>query len=185
MRRVKIVSVKIYTKTGDTGETSLFGGKRISKADLQVEAYGTVDELSSFLGLAHAKLKDRQWRKEIEDIQKDLWKIMAALSGSKDDLTFLSRRIAFFEKRIDKLTADLPVLRRFILPGGTEVSSLFHICRTVCRRAERRCVALLSGDLKFQTKNFKLIVKYLNRLSDTLFMYARYFAKGREVTTRV
>lgn len=183
MRRVKIVFVKIYTKTGDTGETSLFGGKRISKADLQVEAYGTVDELSSFLGLAHAKLKDRQWRKEIEDIQKDLWKIMAVLSGSRNDLSFLGKRITSFEKRIDKLTAGLPLLRRFILPGGTEVSSLFHVCRAVCRRAERRSVSLMQTDRKFQTKNLKLIIKYLNRLSDTLFTYARSFGKDREITT--
>ena len=174
--------MKIYTKTGDLGETSLYGGRRVVKNDLQVETYGTVDELSSFLGLSISKTPTSEKQFLIE-IQKDLWKVMAVLSGSTDDLSFLEERIAAFEKKIDTLTKKLPELRRFILPGGNELSSLFHVTRTICRKAERRCVGLGNAHLKLKIKNFKLIVKYLNRLSDLLFTYARWYGKNEEITT--
>src|SRR3990167_3453030 len=118
--------MSIYTRTGDKGTTSLFGGKRVSKSDHQVEAYGSVDELSSFVGLLVSKL--RTTNHELINIQKDLYKIMAYLSGAKVDVRFLDRRVLDFEKEIDTIEKKLSRLTRFILPGGNEVSSLFHIC---------------------------------------------------------
>ncbi|OGK25432.1 ATP:cob(I)alamin adenosyltransferase [Candidatus Roizmanbacteria bacterium RIFCSPHIGHO2_02_FULL_39_9] len=170
----------IYTRTGDKGTTALFGGKRVSKSDLQVEAYGSVDELSSFLGLLISKL--RTTNHELITIQKDLYAIMANLSGAKVDLHYLERRVTEFEKEIDKIDKKLPKLTRFILPGGTEISSLFHICRTFCRRSERNVVKSFSN-YKLQTINYKLVIKYLNRLSDFFFTLARLHAKDKEVLT--
>lgn len=187
--------MRIYTKTGDLGETALYGGRRVLKSDLQVETYGTVDELSSFLGLCIAKITALSTvhrlpagkasppsTVELIDIQRDLWKIMASLSGSKDDLSFLDGRLTSFENKIDELTAKLPPLRRFILPGGNEASSLFHVARAVCRRAERRCVELLQK--KSTIYHLPSIIKYLNRLSDLLFTYARWYGRDSEITTK-
>jgi len=173
--------MKIYTKTGDSGETALYGGRRVVKSDLLVETYGTVDELSSFLGLVISHITDSEQSFLIE-IQRDLWKIMASLSGSKDDLSFLEKQLTLFENKIDELTAKLPPLRRFILPGGNETSSLFHVARAVCRRAERRCVALLRANSN-KLLAISLIIKYLNRLSDLLFTYARWYCRGSEIAT--
>lgn len=164
----------IYTKTGDKGETSLFGGKRINKSHPQVEAYGTVDELTSFIGLVSSKLKNKYDRLFLIEIQRDLWKIMAALSGAKEDLSNLSKRVLIFEKRIDGLEKKLPKLRRFILPGGTELSSWFQVLRVVCRRAERNVVRL---------NKESVIIQYLNRLSDLFFVMARSYGKGKEIST--
>ena len=163
----------IYTKTGDLGQTSLYGGIRVSKSDIRVEAYGTVDELTSFIGLTAAKIKNKKDKEFLVEIQKDLYQIMAALSGSKLDLAYLEKRIADFEKRIDQMDKKLPLLRRFIIPGGTETSSWFHVLRVLTRRAERQSVALKNND-------YKLSVKYLNRLSDLFFTMARIYVKGKE-----
>ncbi len=176
--------MKIYTKTGDRGETSLFGGTRVSKANLQVEAYGVLDEFSSFLGLAIAGIKKSDQNKEfLIDTQRDIWQIMAVLSSSNNDLTFLERRIREFESKIDELTTGLPPLKKFILPGGNELSARFHMARTLCRRAERRSVALayLKGK---KIAQLDIIIRYLNRLSDLLFTYARYYGKNAEILTR-
>lgn len=172
--------MKIYTKTGDNGETSLFGGRRVVKHDNRVEAYGTVDELSSFIGLTVAYLDPGSDVVFLTGIQEDLWKIMAFLSGSTTDLDYLKKRVLAFEKKIDTLDSKLPQLRRFILPGGTKNAALFHVCRVVCRRAERRVTALLGTDQKIF---LSITIKYLNRLSDLLFVYARWYAKGKEVLT--
>lgn len=172
--------MKIYTKTGDLGETALYGGRRVVKSDLQVETYGTVDELSSFLGLAMSHVSDSE-KSFLVEIQRDLWKVMASLSGSKDDLSFIEKRLTSVENKIDELTAKLPPLRRFILPGGTQTSSLFHVARAVCRRAERRCVELNQN--KYLNHNLPLIIKYVNRLSDLLFTYARWYGRDSEITT--
>jgi cob(I)alamin adenosyltransferase len=167
----------IYTKTGDKGTTSLFGGKRLSKYDVQVEAYGTVDELSSFLGLLISKVEDRDL---LLSIQKDLYLIMAVLSNAPSDLTDLNTQILTFEKKIDEIQESLPPLTRFILPGGNEISSICHIVRAVCRRAERSVVKL-SDQTKHQCD--PMIIIYLNRLSDLLFVLARFYGKEEEIRT--
>lgn len=172
--------MSIYTRTGDRGTTALFGGKRVSKSDLQVEAYGSVDELSSFLGLLISKLVTRNSKLFLIQIQKDLYKIMSNLSGAKVDLSYLNHRVADFEKEIDKIDKKLPKLTRFILPGGTEISSLFHICRTFCRRSERNMIRFSEATSK-PAHQQTLVIKYLNRLSDLFFIIARLHAKGKEL----
>jgi len=162
----------IYTRTGDKGLTSLYGGKRVSKADLRVETYGIVDELTSFIGLVSSKIKKKQDKVFLENIQRDLYKIMSYLSGMNIDLIFLDKRVEDFEKEIDRLDKKLPKLNRFIIPGGNEISAWFHILRVTCRRAER---------ILIKYKNDLLIVKYLNRMSDLFFTQARYYGKGKEM----
>ncbi|KKQ24484.1 MAG: Cob(I)alamin adenosyltransferase [Candidatus Roizmanbacteria bacterium GW2011_GWC2_37_13] len=165
-------NMPIYTKTGDKGTTSLFGGKRVSKSDLQIEANGAVDELTSFVGLVTTKVKDKKTRQFLVSIQKDLYKIMSCLSGMKINLQYLDISIKGFEDKIDQLDKKLPRLNKFILPGGTEASAWFQILRVVCRRAERKVVAI---------KQYNNIIIYLNRLSDLFFTLARFYNRGREV----
>lgn len=165
--------MKIYTKTGDTGETSLFDNSRVSKADARVDAYGEVDELNACLGAARAARLDPELSGIVEEIQKELFAIGARLADpahriaarvTKADIA--GEQVARLEGIIDRLEAALPPLRRFILPGGGPAGSLLHLARTVCRRAERRIVALaLPAD--------PIVVVYLNRLSDLLFVMAR------------
>lgn len=163
----------IYTKTGDKGITSLFGGKRVSKSDVQIEAYGSIDELSSFVGLVVNILKRKSDKEFLVNLQKDFYKIMASLSGAKIDLVFLEKKIFDFEEQINNLDKKLPKLKRFILPGGSEISSWFHILRAICRRAERKVI-------KYNQKELR-IIKYLNRLSDLFFTLARYYNREKEV----
>lgn len=172
----------IYTKTGDTGETSLFGGKRLSKADIQIEAYGTIDELTSFLGMIIVKIKSKKDQEFLTIIQKDLYQIMGVLAGANSPIESISERITLFEQTIDKLEGKLPKLHRFILPGGTELSAWLHIVRTICRRAERNIVALQSTK-KMNAETLLLSIQYLNRLSDLLFTYARWYNKENEILT--
>ncbi len=165
--------MKIYTKTGDTGETSFFDNTRVSKADARVDAYGEVDELNACLGAARAAGLDPELSTMLVEIQKELFAIGARLADpshriaarvSKADI--LDAQVARLEATIDRLEAELPPLRRFILPGGVQGGSLLHLARTVCRRAERRIVGLASpAD--------PIVVVYLNRLSDLLFVMAR------------
>ncbi len=162
----------IYTRTGDTGTTGLYGGKRLSKSDLQVEAYGNIDELTSFIGLVKEKIKDKNDKLFLISLQKDFHQIIAVLSDAKINLKFLEARVLDFENTIDSLEKKLPKLTRFILPGGTEISGWFHILRVICRRAERSVVRF---------NNNVLIVRYLNRLSDLLFVMARTYGKNKEV----
>ncbi len=162
----------IYTKTGDDGTTALYGGRRILKSDLQVDAYGSIDELTSFIGLVANKLINKKDKLFLISLQKDLYPIMAVLSGAKIDLEFLKKNIICFENRIDELEKKLPKLNKFILPGGTEISSWFHILRVICRRAERNVVRF---------NNNIEVVKYLNRLSDLFFTMARQYGKNKEV----
>lgn len=170
--------MSIYTKTGDKGKTSLFGGRRVSKANLQIATYGDVDELTSTIGLIISLDKNQGRKQFLTNIQKDLYQIMAVLSSAKIDVTALSTRITEFERRIDEMESKLPKLTRFILPGGTQTSAVAHIARTVCRRAERSVVAFYEtggGD--------PLILQYLNRLSDLLFVLARQYAGKKEILT--
>ena len=166
--------MKIYTKTGDTGETSLFDKTRVSKSDDRVDAYGEVDELNACLGAARAARLDADLTGVIEQIQGELFAIGARLADPSSRIADRVQKAAItdaevtqLELMIDRLEADLPPLRRFILPGGSTAGALLHLARTVCRRAERRVVGLGAGAVE------PIIIVYLNRLSDLLFVMAR------------
>ncbi|MFA6475152.1 MAG: cob(I)yrinic acid a,c-diamide adenosyltransferase [Patescibacteria group bacterium] len=157
---------KIYTKTGDKGTSGLFGGERVKKNHPRLEAYGTLDELNSHVGLIVALLPAQQT--QLQTIQKTIQNIashlaLAPLPQLSPDL------ITDLEKSIDKMTSTLPELHEFILPGGNIISSQIHIARTVCRRAERNIITLAETDTIDP-----LIIQYINRLSDWLFTLARY-----------
>lgn len=164
----------IYTRSGDTGTTSLFGGKRIIKSDSLIEAYGGIDELSSFLGLLFYYCKRKDDKKEITIIQKDLYLIMGHLAGAQIDLDPLTERTFQFEQEMDILGKNLPALHRFILPQGSLLSVYAHISRTVCRRVERSLVKYFSSQRNKQTRS-DLILSYINRLSDFLYIKARKY----------
>ena len=167
--------MKIYTKTGDKGTTSLFGGKRVEKDDLRIETYGTVDELNALIGSAISEIKDSELIEVLQNIQLDLFTLGSDLATPEDNnITFTVPRIeeSFakkLEESIDEFTDRLPPLKNFILPGGSKGSSLLHLARTVCRRAERAVVKL-----ERKEKIGENILVYLNRLSDLLFVLARY-----------
>lgn len=161
--------VKIYTRTGDRGKTSLYGGKRVFKNHLRVNAYGLTDELNSLLGLVVVKLPDKRIENFINQIQNDLLLIGSFLAGADVSLEVLHGRISEMEKVIDCLDKELPKLRNFILPGGTETGALLHFIRAVGRRTEREIVKL-SKQVEIDEK----ILVYFNRLSDFLFILARY-----------
>lgn len=163
--------MSIYTRQGDKGKTSLYGGKSVSKASIRVEAYGTVDELNSLIGVVEVRVKG-SFEKELLKIQNDLLEIGALLANpnSKDtSIRFhLSKRAKEFENLIDKIEKNLPELENFILPGGGEKGSLLHLARSVSRRAERSVVRL-SEEEKVDDE----VIVYLNRLSDLFFDMAR------------
>lgn len=161
--------MKIYTRTGDAGETSLFGGKRVSKKDRRIDAYGTIDELNSFIGLARATWPDSPIDRELERIQSDLFDIGAQLAAPDNDrFTGVDPdRSTDLETAIDAAEQELAPLSNFILPGGTVAAAQLHVARTVCRRAERIIVSL-GMDAPSAT------LVYLNRLSDFLFVAARF-----------
>jgi cob(I)alamin adenosyltransferase len=166
--------VKIYTKTGDAGETSFFDGSRVSKADQRVDAYGEVDELNACLGAARGVCPDADLRDALVAVQQQLFAVGARLA---DPSVKIAERVTKagvresdverLEQWIDQLETELPPLRRFILPGGGEVGAWLHVARAVCRRAERRVVGLGGSAVE------PIVVRYLNRLSDLLFVMAR------------
>lgn len=166
--------MKIYTKKGDKGETSLIGGVRVSKTDTRIEAYGTVDELNSVIGVIRDTAKDKSAEENLLEIQNTLFIIgseLASAPGSKMNLPEIKNSdIEILEKQMDKMNEELPDLRNFILPGGDLAASHCHVARCVCRRAERRTVALAS-----MAEVDEKIISYLNRLSDYLFTLARYY----------
>ncbi len=159
----------IYTKTGDTGETSLFGGKRVLKCEELVDVYGSMDELNSWIGLISSDIQSTDVQGFLAFIQADLLTIGSQLAGWKTDINNLPYRVKEMEARIDVLDDTLPKLHNFILPGGTMLASTIHLARAVCRRVERQAVALNQK----QSVDAKILV-YLNRLSDLLFMLARF-----------
>lgn len=166
--------MKIYTKTGDAGETSLFDQTRVSKADARVDAYGEVDELNACLGAARAVGVDADIAATIETVQKQLFALGSRLAdpsskiaGRVTKAAVTAADVEALERTIDRLEAELPPLRKFILPGGSPAGALLHVARTVCRRAERRVVSLGSGEVE------PILVVYLNRVSDLLFVMAR------------
>ncbi len=175
--------MKIYTKTGDKGETSLVSGRRISKAEALIESYGTVDELNAFVGDLAAKLSADDLQRDITAIQHTLFNIGSLLAQDNFEIdgypTLEITDITYLEGRIDKMNVSLTKMTAFILPVGSEAIAKAHICRTVCRRAERRVI-----DAEMHTK-VPQVVQYLNRLSDYFFVMARYlhFLEGvAEVT---
>jgi cob(I)alamin adenosyltransferase len=166
--------MRIYTKTGDSGETGLFDGTRVSKADPRVEAYGAVDELNAWLGLARAHGVDRDVDDLLDRIQRTLFALGATLADPRDRIAarvdkadVTDAHVVELEQAIDRLEAELRPLRRFILAGGAPPGATLHLARTVCRRAERRIVALGAGAVD------AIAIRYVNRLSDFLFVVAR------------
>ena len=165
--------MKIYTKTGDKGQTSLVGGTRISKADLRIESYGTVDELNSYIGLLRDQTVNENRKAILKEIQDRLFTIGSNLASESEQSKkkipdLLETDIELLENEIDKMNEAIEPMRYFILPGGHHSISFGHITRTVCRRTERLVIRLSEQDFVNE-----LIVKYLNRLSDYLFVLCR------------
>lgn len=170
------MAIKIYTKKGDTGKTSLIGGTKVLKSNIRIDAYGTVDELNSYIGVVFDHCNDEQAKIILKEIQDRLFTIGSELACDPHKHTKVpipdlhENDIELLEKEMDKMDAELPVMKNFILPGGMPAVSFMHVARCVCRRAERCCVRLQEHDGAVDP----LIIKYLNRLSDYLFMLARY-----------
>ena len=177
--------MKIYTKTGDSGSTSLFGGKRVSKAHLRIDAYGTVDEFNAFIGLLRDQEINQKRSEFLKEVQDRLFTIGATLA-TEPGTENLKRPdlhpsdLEALEKEIDLMEANLPTLRNFILPGGHQSVSFCHLARTVCRRTERCVIALMEMEPVDE-----IIIKSLNRLSDYLFVLGRLMAQelGTEEVT--
>jgi cob(I)alamin adenosyltransferase len=176
---------RVYTRRGDSGETSLVGGQRRPKDDLRIEAYGTVDELNSFVGLARESAIELTPRAPdlaalveiLRRVQHELFNLGAVLATLTEDLHPKQARIteaetAQLEREMDRMNQGLPPLRSFVLPGGSRLNAELHVCRTVCRRAERICVTLAAREPVEPE-----IVKYLNRLSDALFVWSRWASR--------
>ena len=168
--------MKIYTRTGDGGETSLFGGGRVAKDHARVDAYGTVDELNAFLGVALASGLSAETAERLRPFQDDLFSIGAVLATAPPDESrpvpstpdLPEERIVQMESWMDAADTELPPLREFVVPGGSPAAASLHVARTVCRRAERAVVELARSE-----PVDSLVIRYLNRLSDLLFVLAR------------
>ena len=168
--------MKIYTKTGDKGETGLFGGDRVPKDSPRIRAYGTIDELNAFIGLSITEIKDNSVKSLLGDIQNKLFIIGSDLATPDNDktkkLNIYRTPVQYYEKiekHIDEYEVKLDEIRNFILPGGSKSASLLHVCRTIARRAERELVALNNTE-----KIGDNIIIFINRLSDLFFVLSRY-----------
>jgi len=181
--------MKIYTKTGDKGETGLLGGQRVSKDHIRIDSYGTVDELNSQIGLLIAQLDNYSFKEsgEIDDLMEDLTEIQSRLfdigshlASEDKDLPYLPKLseeiVSKLEVSIDTMDEDLNPLKSFILPGGSLAIATAHVCRTICRRAERRVVQLNNID-----KGYEFVIIYLNRLSDYLFVLCRWIGYHQKI----
>jgi cob(I)alamin adenosyltransferase len=170
------MALKIYTKTGDAGKTSLIGGTKVPKSHLRIESYGTVDELNSFIGLVSDYNEDVTIKATLKEVQDRLFTIGASLACDPDKEPQMKipdleeADVVFLEKEIDHMNTVLPPMKFFILPGGHIAISSTHVARCVCRRAERICVNMQLQHLFVEP----LVIKYLNRLSDYLFVLSRY-----------
>ncbi|MDO4191028.1 MAG: cob(I)yrinic acid a,c-diamide adenosyltransferase [Bacteroidales bacterium] len=174
--------MKVYTKTGDKGSTSLIGGTRVAKNDLRLESYGAVDELNSFLGLLRSKIADETLKNEILSVQNKLFVVGAQLAceisegESFPDYAHVKEEwITELETSIDHMDAELPKMTRFIVYGEDEISAVCHICRAVCRRSER---LIVSVSQTYIVENE--LLQYVNRLSDFLFVLARYLSPSEK-----
>ena len=184
--------MKIYTKSGDKGTTTLIGGTKVPKHNLRIEAYGTVDELNSFLGLLRDNIDDQNIKNDLIEIQNKLFNLGAflALDPKKEKLPNGKERleiqkidensIKFLENRIDKMNDTIPPMTNFVLPGGHQTVSICHICRTVSRRAERKATAI--NEVEAINPN---LIKYLNRLSDYLFVLARKLSIDLKISEKI
>ncbi len=164
--------MKIYTKTGDKGETSLYDGKRVSKDDIRVESYGTIDELNSILGFARNFIEDDEIINIIYKIQRELFDVageLATANNEKFPEKINEEHILYLERVIDEYISKVEQVDRFIIPGTNKASASLHMARTVCRRAERRILTLNKQEAIRET-----LIKYVNRLSDTIYAVARY-----------
>ncbi|HPH23102.1 MAG TPA: cob(I)yrinic acid a,c-diamide adenosyltransferase [Chitinophagaceae bacterium] len=170
------MAFKIYTKTGDAGKTSLIGGTKVAKSHIRIDSYGTIDELNSYVGLVSDYLTDAHTKKTLKEIQDRLFTIGSSLAcdPEKEPLMKLpdlkETDVLLLENEIDKMNEVLPAMKNFILPGGHLAISTAHVARCVCRRAERICVAMQEAEMFIDA----LVIKYINRLSDYLFVLARY-----------
>lgn len=174
--------MKIYTKSGDKGRTSLATGERVSKSDLRLEAYGTADELNSLVGWLRAKVTNAgaEWSKGVDEqlewIQNRLFDVGAILAGA--DMQVAERSVNQLEEWIDTMQQELPELRAFILPGGSELVALCHVCRTVTRRLERNIICWCQSE---QLDLPEGVVRYVNRLSDYCFVLSRFITKNQKI----
>lgn len=170
------MALKIYTKTGDLGKTSLIGGTKVPKSHIRIETYGTVDELNSYIGLVSDHTGDTPSRIILKEIQDRLFTIGSSLACDPDKEPLMKMPdlkesdISLLEKQIDAMNEVLPPMKSFLLPGGHVAVSTTHVARCVCRRAERLCVNMQEHELFVDP----LVIKYLNRLSDYLFVLSRY-----------
>lgn len=170
--------MKIYTKTGDKGQTALIGGRRVSKADLRIDAYGTVDELNSWIGLVRDQPVNEVRKEELKEIQDRLFTVGAELATDPEKAVkraipvIIEADVLRLEQAMDEMDAELPELRAFVLPGGNQSVSFCHLARTVCRRAERLVISLTE-----ESPVDELVIQYLNRLSDYLFVLSRKMAQ--------
>lgn len=170
------MAIKIYTKTGDLGKTSLIGGTKVPKSHIRIEAYGTVDELNSYIGVVSDLITDARSKATLKEIQDRLFTVGASLACDPDREPLMKvpdlkeTDIDFLEREIDRMNEALPAMKFFILPGGHPAISHGHVARCICRRAERCCVHMQEQAMFIEA----LVIKYLNRLSDYLFMLSRY-----------
>ena len=178
--------MKIYTKSGDKGRTSLATGQRVSKSDVRLEAYGTADELNSFVGLLRSLVvrSEGDWTKQVDLqlnwVQNRLFDLGAILAAAEMSLT--EDAVGQLEEWIDEMQTGLPELRAFILPGGSEAVAMCHVCRTIARRLERHMVSMSQGDRKEEYVMDDEVMKFVNRLSDYCFVLARFIANNLEIS---
>lgn len=178
------MAFKIYTKTGDTGNTSLIGGTKVPKSHLRIESYGTVDELNSFIGWSIDQIEHAHTKQLLREIQDRLFTIGSSLACDPDKEPLMKipdlkeTDVLLLENEIDKMDESLPVMKSFILPGGHPAISTLHVTRCVCRRAERICVMMQYENLFVEP----LVIKYLNRLSDYLFVLSRFIGHTLNVS---
>ncbi|AKD56498.1 cob(I)yrinic acid a,c-diamide adenosyltransferase [Spirosoma radiotolerans] len=175
--------MKIYTKTGDKGQTALIGGRRVSKADLRIDAYGTVDELNSWIGLVRDQPVNSERKELLKEIQDRLFTVGSELATDPEKApkrampAITPDDVQVLEDAMDTMDIELPELRAFILPGGHQAVSFCHLARTVCRRAERLIIALNDTTLQTGIGVDELVLQYINRLSDYLFVLSRKMAQ--------
>lgn len=178
------MAFKIYTKTGDKGNTSLIGGTKVPKSHLRIESYGTIDELNSYIGLCTDHITEAHTKDTLKEVQDRLFTIGSSLACDPDKEPLMkipdlkSADIEFLEKEIDRMDDLLPPMKSFILPGGHVTVSTLHVTRCVCRRAERICVQMQTEQLFVDP----LVIQYLNRLGDYLFVLSRYIGQLLQVT---
>ncbi len=174
--QLNIMAIKIYTKTGDLGTTSLIGGTKVPKSHIRIDTYGTVDELNSWIGVVSDYTPDEQIKSVLKEIQDRLFTVGSSLACDPEKEPLMKipdlkeSDIAFLEQQIDHMNTQLPAMKFFVLPGGHLAISQSHVARCVCRRAERCCVNMQEQAIFVEP----LVIKYLNRLSDYLFVLSRY-----------